>query len=543
MADFGSAKDLTLSQQQQEHQGSSSKHSFVGTAEYCSPELLSDKDVSFKSDIWAIGCVLYQLLCLAPPFKGANEYQTFQKIIHLEYSFPDQIQTSYRASLAAADGVGGSIDLPSNSSGGSSDKLDEILSSTAKDLISSILQLEPEQRPDFNTIKKHPMFTSTISSSSAPHSNNIIDYWSSLHLQSPPNFPFKTTANNNGSLEKLSVDSDIAFQFGDGLRLQVVDDQKSHTQQFYEDDDDGETEEENTPMYLTPQPSHLNPRDIPVAGTFTATTSSTHNANPVLGLSGNNLIVSSPSQERFVFATKSYHSIGNNINNASLTGRSSPLTVQAMGHPLPLPIPVSKILDAQLLSPYANLLFPREILIREGPVAKKRRVPLLLGGGTRKRTLILTDTPRLLLLEYERPVIKSEIPWGVIYEDPNEFSESNRTSSASGGGAISFSSSSSYSSSSPPSPISPNAASNGAILNSNINGSNSCGGFRLHPLYIKAPISVEYKNPNQFCVRTPTKDYNLDDLRGNARAWVDAIQQMIDKVNDGSLFKRQWKMI
>src|SRR5262249_30254317 len=42
-----------------------------------------------RSDFWALGCIIYQLLAGRPPFKGSNEYQTFQKIIKLEYTFPE----------------------------------------------------------------------------------------------------------------------------------------------------------------------------------------------------------------------------------------------------------------------------------------------------------------------------------------------------------------------------------------------------------------------------------------------------------------------
>jgi len=63
--------------------------SFVGTAEYVSPELLRDKNACKASDLWAFGCIVYQLLAGRPPFKAANEYLTFQKILGLEYSFPD----------------------------------------------------------------------------------------------------------------------------------------------------------------------------------------------------------------------------------------------------------------------------------------------------------------------------------------------------------------------------------------------------------------------------------------------------------------------
>jgi len=64
-------------------------NSFVGTAEYVSPELLRDKNACKASDLWAFGCIVYQLLAGRPPFKAANEYLTFQKILSLDYKFPD----------------------------------------------------------------------------------------------------------------------------------------------------------------------------------------------------------------------------------------------------------------------------------------------------------------------------------------------------------------------------------------------------------------------------------------------------------------------
>ncbi|GAB5591925.1 3-phosphoinositide dependent protein kinase-1 [Umbelopsis nana] len=68
--------------------GKARANSFVGTAEYVSPELLSAREASKASDFWALGCIIYQLLAGKPPFKGANEYLTFQKITNLEYTFP-----------------------------------------------------------------------------------------------------------------------------------------------------------------------------------------------------------------------------------------------------------------------------------------------------------------------------------------------------------------------------------------------------------------------------------------------------------------------
>ncbi|KAK7509337.1 3-phosphoinositide-dependent protein kinase 1 [Phyllosticta citriasiana] len=43
-------------------------------------QLLTDKNACKASDLWAFGCIIYQLLSGRPPFKAGNEYQTFQKI-------------------------------------------------------------------------------------------------------------------------------------------------------------------------------------------------------------------------------------------------------------------------------------------------------------------------------------------------------------------------------------------------------------------------------------------------------------------------------
>lgn len=64
-----------------------SKGSFVGTAEYVSPELLSDNICGVECDLWALGCIVYQLFAGVPPFKGATEYLTFELILAGKYSW------------------------------------------------------------------------------------------------------------------------------------------------------------------------------------------------------------------------------------------------------------------------------------------------------------------------------------------------------------------------------------------------------------------------------------------------------------------------
>lgn len=139
ITDFGTAKILEVPKQQKQPQGSAFGQvsvsndpldgadqdravSFVGTAEYVSPELLTDKNACKASDLWAFGCIVYQLIAGRPPFKAGNEYQTFQKIVNLEYSFPDGFPPA------------------------------------ARELVESLLVLDPADRLPIGAIKRHRFF-------------------------------------------------------------------------------------------------------------------------------------------------------------------------------------------------------------------------------------------------------------------------------------------------------------------------------------------------------------------------------------------------
>ncbi|KAF1930152.1 kinase-like protein [Didymella exigua CBS 183.55] len=135
ITDFGTAKILDLKKSNgsgatigdpMEVVESDRAQSFVGTAEYVSPELLTDKNACKASDLWAFGCIIYQLIAGRPPFKAANEYMTFQKIVGLEYSFPEGFPP------------------------------------LARDLVERLLVLDPLTRLPMEHIKTHPFFESII---------------------------------------------------------------------------------------------------------------------------------------------------------------------------------------------------------------------------------------------------------------------------------------------------------------------------------------------------------------------------------------------
>ena len=52
----------------------------TGTPYYASPEVWRDEPYSYKSDLWSIGCVIYELCELHPPFKGKDLDELFEDV-------------------------------------------------------------------------------------------------------------------------------------------------------------------------------------------------------------------------------------------------------------------------------------------------------------------------------------------------------------------------------------------------------------------------------------------------------------------------------
>lgn len=77
-------EDQTLDDYQSKH-----KATFVGTAEYVSPELLEDESCGPEADLWALGCIVFKMFTGKTPFTDNTEYLVFQKIKGCTLQIPE----------------------------------------------------------------------------------------------------------------------------------------------------------------------------------------------------------------------------------------------------------------------------------------------------------------------------------------------------------------------------------------------------------------------------------------------------------------------
>ncbi|CAI2363739.1 unnamed protein product [Moneuplotes crassus] len=125
LADFGLSRILNPDEQ---------ATTFCGTAEYLSPEMISETGHDFTSDWWAVGILIYEMMIGIPPFYHKNKSTMYKMIAEKEPRFPDPKK----------HGIGVSDD--------------------AEDLIRKLLSKDPKTRLGSelgaNEILDHPFFDS-----------------------------------------------------------------------------------------------------------------------------------------------------------------------------------------------------------------------------------------------------------------------------------------------------------------------------------------------------------------------------------------------
>ncbi|NXE46852.1 NEK5 kinase, partial [Casuarius casuarius] len=119
LGDFGIAKELNNTMEL--------AYTCVGTPYYLSPEICENRPYNNKTDIWSLGCVLYELCALKHPFQGNSLHQLVLKICRGHFQ---PVSPNY------------SYDL--------------------RILISQLFKISPRDRPSINSILRKPFLEKFI---------------------------------------------------------------------------------------------------------------------------------------------------------------------------------------------------------------------------------------------------------------------------------------------------------------------------------------------------------------------------------------------
>lgn len=118
LTDFGTAKRV------KEGEDRVRSASFLGTAEYIAPECLDEEPMVCRaSDLWALGCIIYQMLSGRLPFHGDTQFLTFEQVRTGKVAFTPHFPYH------------------------------------ARQLIERLLSLDPSARPSYLEMKEHPFFS------------------------------------------------------------------------------------------------------------------------------------------------------------------------------------------------------------------------------------------------------------------------------------------------------------------------------------------------------------------------------------------------
>nr|XP_009910180.1 PREDICTED: serine/threonine-protein kinase Nek5 [Haliaeetus albicilla] len=119
LGDFGIARQLNSTTE--------FAHTCVGTPYYLSPEICENRPYNSKTDIWSLGCVLYELCALKHPFEGNSLHQLVLKICRGHFH---PVSPNY------------SYDL--------------------RILISQLFNISPKDRPSVNSILRKPFLQNLV---------------------------------------------------------------------------------------------------------------------------------------------------------------------------------------------------------------------------------------------------------------------------------------------------------------------------------------------------------------------------------------------
>jgi len=69
---------------------------FVGTPLYVAPEMLEFNSSGYYTDLWALGCIIYEMLVGTSPFSAKSKDAVFCNVLERKLIFPQDIDKDAR---------------------------------------------------------------------------------------------------------------------------------------------------------------------------------------------------------------------------------------------------------------------------------------------------------------------------------------------------------------------------------------------------------------------------------------------------------------
>ncbi|XP_068036490.1 serine/threonine-protein kinase Nek5 [Anomalospiza imberbis] len=171
LGDFGIARQLNSTTE--------FAHTCVGTPYYLSPEICENRPYNNKTDIWSLGCVLYELCALRHPFQGNSLHELVLKICRGRFQ---PVSPNY------------SYDL--------------------RILISQLFKISPRDRPSINSILKKPFLQKLVLRYLPPEVAQEELSHTVVHRKRPSAHHSRTKQIQAYKLQKTRVQDQVSLESG-----------------------------------------------------------------------------------------------------------------------------------------------------------------------------------------------------------------------------------------------------------------------------------------------------------------------------------------
>ncbi|KAF3402414.1 G2-specific protein kinase nimA [Talaromyces pinophilus] len=321
--------DFGLSKLMQSHDFAST---YVGTPFYMSPEICAAEPYTLHSDIWALGCIMYELCQKAPPFNAKTHIQLVQRIREGKYP-----------------------------------PLPDLYSAELKSVIASCLRVNPDQRPDTATLLNLPVVRLVRKEREVVDMTTRVKRREEAVLQKMKDLEIRmSNYEKDKALTRDEIDNALRREWEVKARLEI----ERQVQMRYEElSKQFETEVrarvaaelEKVNKMKVPAPEFIQPREVSGSSTSCGEDSDFPSTTDISDLS-----LESPSSSR----NKPMQKVSRTPFSRAKTMVESPMDIQ-MGEPSPITI-ASLSLSPRRTAPITKNLFAEQ--------QKSKWEPCLLGS-------------------------------------------------------------------------------------------------------------------------------------------------------------------